>query len=83
MAGPLAGLRVLVAEDDFHIAMLLEEQLSAAGSAVAGPSPRISEALAAAEGEAYDAAVLDINVGWGAGLPGGWRARPAPSRSCS
>src|SRR5579863_400855 len=62
MAGLLDGLRVLVAEDDLHIAMLLEEQLSAAGSAVAGPFPRLSEALAAAEGEACDAAVLDINL---------------------
>jgi DNA-binding response OmpR family regulator len=63
MAGPLDGLRVLVAEDDFHIAMLLEEQLVAAGSAVAGPYPRVAEALAAAAEESCDAAVLDINLG--------------------
>ena len=62
MAGLLDGLKVLVAEDDFQIAMLLEQQLAAAGSAVAGPYPRLAEALAAAKAEACDAAVLDVNL---------------------
>ena len=62
MTAELEGARILVVEDEFLVAMLLEEMLEAAGCVVAGPIPRIADALAAVYRETYDAAVLDINL---------------------
>ena len=52
---------VLVVEDEFLIAMLLQEMLEFGGLVVSGPIPRLAEALDAADGGTYDAAVLDVN----------------------
>jgi CheY-like chemotaxis protein len=62
MTAPLQGLRVLVVEDEYLVATLIEEMLESAGCVVAGPIPRLAEALDAADIEACDAAVLDINL---------------------
>ena len=62
MTAALEGLRVLVVEDEFLIAMLLQDTLESAGCIVSGPIPRLAEALDAAEGGIYDAAVLDVNL---------------------
>jgi len=58
----LSGLRVLIVEDEGHIAMLLEDMLSDLGCEVVASVARISDALAAAETQAIDVAVLDVNV---------------------
>ena len=58
----LAGRRVLVVEDEFLIAMFLEDLLAAAGCSLIGPMPSISEALAALAGETQpDSALLDFH----------------------
>lgn len=60
----LRGRRVLVVEDDFFLALDLEEQLEAAGAIVVGPVPSIKDAallLAIARG--IDLALLDVNLG--------------------
>jgi CheY-like chemotaxis protein len=57
------GLRILVAEDEFLPALLMEETLREAGCIVVGPFARVSEALRAAEEEKLDGAILDINLG--------------------
>jgi DNA-binding response OmpR family regulator len=62
MTARLQGLKVLVVEDDFLVAMLLEDMLESAGCVVSGPIPRLAEALDAARREACDAAVLDVNL---------------------
>ena len=62
MTAPLQGLRVLIVEDEYLVASLIEEVLEFAGCIVSGPIPRLAEALDAAGREAYDAAVLDINL---------------------
>jgi DNA-binding response OmpR family regulator len=62
MTEPLQGLRILVVEDEFLVAMLIEEILESAGCVVSGPIPRVAEALDAARREVCDAAVLDINL---------------------
>jgi CheY-like chemotaxis protein len=54
--------RVLIAEDEFLVAVLLEEDVRAAGYSVVGPFTRFEEALAAARGGAFDLALLDINM---------------------
>jgi DNA-binding response OmpR family regulator len=62
MTAELEGARILVVEDEFLVAMLLEDILESAGCVVAGPIPRIADALAAVDRETYDAAVLDVNL---------------------
>lgn len=63
MTAELEGVRVLVVEDEFLVATLIEDMLESAGCVVSGPIPRVAEALKAVEHETYDAAVLDINLG--------------------
>ena len=63
MTAELEGVRVLVVEDEFLVAMLIEDMLQSAGCVVSGPIPRVTEALAALGHETYDAAILDVNLG--------------------
>ncbi len=58
----LAGLRVLVVEDEFLVALGLEDGLKALGCAVVGPVASLAAAVDAAENEAVDAALLDVNL---------------------
>ena len=55
--------RILVVEDDYLIATLLQDILSAAGWSVVGPVGRLAEAVDTAAHQDCDAAVLDINLG--------------------
>ncbi len=61
----LRDLRVLVVEDDYVIAMDLAGALSDLGAEVLGPAPSVEEALQIIreQGDALDAAILDINLG--------------------
>jgi len=63
MTAELEGVRVLVVEDEFLVAMLIEDMLHTAGCIVSGPIPRLGEALEAVGRETYDAAILDVNLG--------------------
>jgi PAS domain S-box-containing protein len=54
--------RVLLAEDDAIIGVMMRELLSEHGMFVVGPCCSVKEALAAAEGD-FDAAFLDVNLG--------------------
>src|SRR5689334_1876075 len=47
MTAELEGVRVLVVEDEFLVATLIEDMLQAAGCVVSGPIPRVAEALKA------------------------------------
>ncbi|HEX3417216.1 MAG TPA: response regulator [Stellaceae bacterium] len=62
MTAELAGLRVLVVEDEFLVATLIEDMPTSAGCVVSGPIPRLAEALDAAHRGTFDAAVLDVNL---------------------
>ena len=55
-------LRVLVAEDEILVAMLLEEDLRAAGCTITGPHATLAAASAAACEETIDLAILDVNL---------------------
>jgi DNA-binding response OmpR family regulator len=59
----LEGIRVLVVEDEYLVAVLIEDMLESAGCVVIGPIARVPEALDAVDRDTYDAAVLDINLG--------------------
>jgi CheY-like chemotaxis protein len=44
--GPLVGCRILLVEDEYLIAQLMEDWLSQAGAIVVGAVPSIEQALA-------------------------------------
>jgi DNA-binding NtrC family response regulator len=58
----LVGRRILLVEDELLVAMLLESILEEHNCTTVGPYADLSSALAAAQREAVDAAVLDINL---------------------
>lgn len=60
--GPLSGKRILVIEDEALINMLLVDILEDAGATVVGPATTLAKALAMAEMEAHDAAIVDVNL---------------------
>ncbi len=60
----LRDRRILVIEDEYLIAMGLQEALENAGSVVVGPVPSIDKAIQTIDAEPHiDAAVLDVNLG--------------------
>jgi DNA-binding response OmpR family regulator len=59
---PLAGLRVLVVEDDYFIADEICTTLRNGGAEVVGPSPDLQHGLDLVKRERLDCAVLDINL---------------------
>jgi CheY-like chemotaxis protein len=56
------GLRILVAEDEALVAMLIEDMLTDMGAVVIGPAANLDEALALANSETIDLALLDVNL---------------------
>lgn len=62
MSGRFAGRRVLVVEDEVLVAMLVEDILADHGAEAVGPATRIGAALALAQSEPLDAAILDVNL---------------------
>lgn len=61
-AGPLAGQRILVIEDEALIARQIADLLAGAGCSVVGPAPGLGEALALVRSERLDGAILDVNL---------------------
>ena len=59
---PLAGKRILVAEDQYLVAAEIGAAIEDVGGIVVGPMPTLRLALQAAETEAIDAASLDVNL---------------------
>jgi CheY-like chemotaxis protein len=58
----LAGLRVLVAEDEVLILMEIEEMLRELGCEIVGPAATVEAAVAAVRGHHLDGALLDLNL---------------------
>jgi DNA-binding response OmpR family regulator len=58
----LAGLRVVVVEDELLVAMLIEDILAEQNCVIVGPFHRVDLALETARGGKVDLAVLDVNV---------------------
>lgn len=57
---PLAGVRILLVEDEALVAMDIEMTLQAAGATVLPPVATLSGAVVAADKGGFDIAVLDI-----------------------
>lgn len=64
-ASKLDGWRVLVVEDEFYLADDFRKWLENAGAVVAGPTGNVAEAAVILGSEKPDAAVVDINLGYG------------------
>ncbi len=62
MPKSLEGCRILVVEDEFLIAMEVEDVLLALGAEIVGPFGRLGPALRAVEREDLDGAVLDVRL---------------------
>jgi len=61
--GKLDHPRVLLVEDEALVGIMIQECLTEFGFEIIGPVCTASEAMAAAEGGHFDAAILDINLG--------------------
>jgi DNA-binding response OmpR family regulator len=53
---------VLIIEDEFLLGLSLQEDLAAAGAEVTGPVSTVREALDIVASEAFDLALLDVNI---------------------
>jgi DNA-binding response OmpR family regulator len=58
----LAGMRVLVIEDEALIAAVVEDMLTELGATVIGPAATVAQGRVLAQSETSDAAVLDGNL---------------------
>jgi CheY-like chemotaxis protein len=58
----LSGLRVLIVEDEFLVALELQHTMEHLGATVPAPAATVSEALAAAS-QPLDGALLDVQLG--------------------
>ena len=54
--------RFLVVEDEMLIALLIEDAIHDAGGEIVGPAATLEKALKLAEGEEFDAAILDVTI---------------------
>ncbi len=61
-SGPLSGLRVLVAEDEMLVSLLIEDFLNELLCTVVGPYSTVGAALGAARSAEIDFALLDVNI---------------------
>jgi DNA-binding response OmpR family regulator len=61
-ATPLAGLRIFVAEDEFHVLQLIEDMLAELGCAVCDSVSNVRSALDRAAATKAQVAVLEINL---------------------
>ena len=60
----LAGVKVLLVEDEWLVAMLVEELLGEIGCEVGGVAASVAEAQSRIEsGVEFDVAILDVNLG--------------------
>ena len=63
MPEPLAGKRCLVVDDEFLIALDLQQALESAGAAEVVCAGNVADALEAVRGGRFDVAVLDLHLG--------------------
>ena len=62
MASEPPKLRVLLVEDESLVAIMVTDMLAHLGHDVIGPATRLQQAIEMAQQEAFDLAILDINL---------------------
>lgn len=55
--------RILIVEDEFIVALAMENALESQNFEVVGPTGTVQKAVGLAEAEDFDAALLDVNLG--------------------
>lgn len=55
-------MRILIVEDEFLVAVQLEEDIRSAGCTVVGPYSTLARAVEASRRERFDVALLDVNL---------------------
>lgn len=65
----LVGRRILVVEDEMMVLMLIEGMLEDLGCRAITSASTVEEALDLINGNAFDAATLDVNLGGAPSLP--------------
>ena len=65
----MSAARILIVEDDFIIAQLLQELVQQLGFEVIGPTANIEDAVNIAAHRKFDIALLDINLRVGTAKP--------------
>lgn len=65
----LAGLRVLIVEDEAMLTIFLEDVLTDAGCEVIATASRLEEAMEKAASLSFDVAMLDVNLNGKQSLP--------------
>ncbi|MGE0613742.1 MAG: response regulator [Hyphomicrobiales bacterium] len=63
MSNKLDGMNILVAEDSFHIAFVIETALESEGATVIGPAATLDRAQKLADSTRPDFAVVDMRLG--------------------
>jgi len=58
----IAGNRILLVEDEMLVGMMMSEMLRELGFDVLGPIGSVADAIAVVGSEAFDAAILDVNL---------------------
>ena len=58
----LIGKRVLIVEDEFAVALMIEDFLADFGCLTIGPCSTVSKAMEAVRTQSFDLAVLDVNL---------------------
>jgi DNA-binding response OmpR family regulator len=58
----LDGIRILLVEDEFLLAVTVEDDLTGAGATIVGPFSDLARARQGASAERFDVAVLDVNL---------------------
>jgi DNA-binding response OmpR family regulator len=58
----LSGMRILLVEDEYLVALGVQAVLEAEGCVIVGPAPRLNRALELAAAENLDGALLDLNL---------------------
>lgn len=69
MAGPLAGKRILIVEDEYFIASDLTNAMTDEDASIIGPTGDIAEATRLIAEEAPDAVILDVNLNQNSAYP--------------
>ena len=62
MMGDIAGLRILIVEDEPIVAMMLEDMLAELGCELVGSAANVEDGLRLAEAGGFDLALLDVNL---------------------
>ena len=66
---PATARRILLVEDNYLVASMLQQKLGSLGCVVIGPAPSVEKGMQLAQDQTLDGAILDINILGGTSAP--------------